>query len=624
MSPPKAVLRPYFDRVWYAATYGGRRRVRWRPWRYYRARGRHKAHSPRAIFDAAWYLARHADVRDAGLDPLAHYVAHGWREGRPPHPLFDPSWYRQRYTEVKATDAEPLLHYLTEGWRKGYNPHPAFDAAGYLARNPDVASAGLEPLAHYLDHGWREGRNPHPLFDLHWYLEHNPDVALADVEPLGHFVSIGWRERRRLSPRFSSEAYATARGPAPQTDPFVHFLVHEYEPVAADASRRAAAVARYAPRLSPTTAAASAGDEPAAGNDVRAIAMYLPQFHRVPENDAWWGDGFTEWTFVRRSRPMFVGHEQPQVPHADVGYYDLDDPAVLERQAAMARRHGIHGFCFYHYWFSGRRILEKPLQRLLASGRPNVPFCLCWANENWTRTWDGLDGEVLLEQRHSPADDERFLVDLLPVLRDPRYITVEGRPLVAVYRPGLLADPAASARAWRWIADRAGLPGLYLAAVHAFDQTDPRTLGFDAAIQVPPLQLSARRLSPAEAGSFRGGVLDYRDAVSHALSQPLPDYPLFRGVMPGWDNTPRRMEQATVWAGATPRLYGRWLHATVARMRREQPPERRLVFINAWNEWGEGAHLEPDQRHGYQFLEETAAALQPEVASTPASAGRAA
>jgi len=620
-SPSQAALRPYFDRVWYAATYGGRRRARWRPWRYYLERGRRKSHSPRALFDAAWYLARHDDVRKAGLDPLAHYVAYGWREGRQPHPLFDPSWYRGRHPEVTESGGDPLLHYLTEGWRKGYSPHPAFDAAGYLARNPDVASAGLEPLGHYLDHGWREGRNPHPLFDLRWYLEHNPDVALAGVEPLGHFVSIGWRERRPLSPRFSPQAYAAARDLAPGSDPFVHFLIHEYEPVRGDAGRRAAAVARYAAGVRPTAATAGEGDE---SERVRAIAMYLPQFHRVAENDAWWGEGFTEWTFVRRSRPMFAGHEQPQVPHADVGYYDLDDPAVLERQAAMARRHGIHGFCFYHYWFSGQRILEKPLQRLLASGRPDFPFCVCWANENWTRTWDGLDREVLLEQRHSAADDDRFLEELVPALRDRRYITVEGRPLLAVYRPALLVDPAASAERWRRVAARAGLPGLFLAAVHAFDQADPRTFGFDAAIQFPPLQLRARSLSPAHAGVFRGGVLDYRDAVSHALSQPLPDYPLFRGVMPGWDNTPRRLERATVWVGATPGLYGRWLHATVERMRREQPADRRLVFINAWNEWGEGAHLEPDQRHGYRFLEETAAALRPQAAAIRASTERAA
>jgi GT2 family glycosyltransferase/glycosyltransferase involved in cell wall biosynthesis len=320
---------------------------------------------------------------------------------------------------------------------------------------------------------------------------------------------------------------------------------------------------------------------------------------------------------------MVAGHQQPRVPHPDVGYYDLADETVLERQAAMARRHGIHGFCFYHYWFDGRRILEQPVDRLLASGRPDFPFCLCWANENWTRTWDGLDREVLLEQRHSADGDERFLRDLLPALRDPRYITVEGRPLLAVYRPGLLTDPAATADRWRRIAEREGLPGLHLAAVHSFDQADPRGYGFDAAIQFPPLQIPAANLRdtglPGMDRRFRGGVLDYREAICHSLARPATDYPLYRGVMPGWDNTPRRMERATAWVNSSPALYGRWLRGAVEQMQREQPPERQLVFINAWNEWAEGAHLEPDVRHGYAALEQTAAALVPHAAGRRAA-----
>jgi hypothetical protein len=606
-------LRAYFDRAWYAASYGaGKPQLRWDPWRYYRRKGRRKGHSPRQLFDAGWYLARHRDVREAGLDPLVHYATHGWREGRQPHPLFDPSWYRFRYPEVDAGGHEPLLHYLATGWRRGYQPHPAFDSAAYLAGNADVARAGLEPLGHYLEHGWREGRRPHRLFDLGWYLERNSDVALADVEPLGHFLDIGWREGREVSARFSAAAYLAAQPEAAGENPFVHFLIHEYEPVAADVGRRTAAITRYSARPPKPRAAGDPTPEPAAA-DVRAIAMYLPQFHRVPENDRWWGEGFTEWTNVRRARPMFTGHEQPHVPHPDLGYYDLSDETVLERQAALARRHGIHGFCFYHYWFAGRRILEKPVERMLAGGRPDLPFCLCWANENWTRRWDGLDQEILLEQRHTPENDERFLEELLPALHDRRYIRVEGRPLLAVYRPGLLADVRGAADRWRRIAERSGLPGLFLAAVHSFDRADPRGLGFDAAIQFPPLQIPALNVAsgrrPGLARDFTGAVLDYAAAMRHSLARELPEYPLFRGVMPGWDNTPRRLERATIWADASPERYGQWLSATVERMRREQPPERQLVFINAWNEWGEGAHLEPDLRHGHRYLEETAAVL---------------
>jgi O-antigen biosynthesis protein len=353
--------------------------------------------------------------------------------------------------------------------------------------------------------------------------------------------------------------------------------------------------------------------------NLRVIAMHLPQFHRIPENDAWWGEGFTEWTNVRRARPLFRGHEQPEVPHPDIGSYDLLEPGVLERQAEMARRYGIHGFCFYHYWFDGRRLLEKPLERLLATGQPDFPFCLCWANENWTRAWDGLDREVLVAQRHTPESDARFIRDLIPYLRDRRYIRVEGRPLVAVYRAALLPDPASTAATWRRICRAEGIGEIHLAAVRSFDKRDPRELGFDAAIQFPPLLTPARDHStdPAVGAdkTFRGSLFDYQDAARHALAEANPGYTLYRGVMPAWDNTPRRQERGTAWINASPERYGRWLRDTVALMGREQPPERRLVFVNAWNEWAEGAHLEPDVRRGYRHLEETAAAIG--VAPTP-------
>lgn len=243
-------LRPYFDAPWYAATYGAGKRwlVGRVAWFAYRRRGRRKGHSPCALFDAAWYLAHNCDVRAAGLDPLDHYVTHGWHEGRKPCPLFDPTWYRARYPDVDAGGHEPLLHYLSMGWRQGARPHPAFDAAGYLARYPDVDAAGLEPLGHYLAYGWREGRNPHPLFDVRWYLDRNPDVARAGVEPLGHYLTTGWREGREVSPWFASERYAALGRPRrAEPNPFVRFLIEEYEPVVADVVRRATVVAKVMP-----------------------------------------------------------------------------------------------------------------------------------------------------------------------------------------------------------------------------------------------------------------------------------------------------------------------------------------------------------------------------------------
>jgi GT2 family glycosyltransferase/glycosyltransferase involved in cell wall biosynthesis len=354
---------------------------------------------------------------------------------------------------------------------------------------------------------------------------------------------------------------------------------------------------------------------------VRVIAMHLPQFHSIAENDAWWGEGFTEWTNVRRGEPMYPGHEQPHVPHPDIGTYDLADPTVLERQAALAASYGIAGFCFYYYWFSGRRLLEKPLAEMLRSGKPDFPFCICWANENWTRTWDGHDTEVLMAQTHAPDDAEKFIRDLLPMLRDPRYIRVAGRPLIAVYRTESLPDPRRTAAIWRAICRAEGIGEIHLVAVRSFSKHDPAQDGFDAALQLPPLQIPAANLAAdpgfRAAPGFAGSVHNYEEAIGFSLAEAPHDYRMYRGVMPAWDNTARRMERATSWINASPERYGAWLAAAIDRTIHEQPPEHRLVFVNAWNEWAEGAHLEPDERHGYANLEQTARALGRSVDQRP-------
>lgn len=610
--PNRKILKKYFSRPWYLRRYAGTLRQRLFPFRYYLRKGWKKGHSPCPLFDGAWYLEQNPDVAAHGLEPLNHYVTYGWLENRQPHPLFDGKWYREQNPDVAAAGKEPLLHYITHGWREGRRPHPAFDTQRYLRENSDIAKTGLDPLSHYIDRGWQEGCRPVSLFDPRWYLQRNIDVELAGYEPLSHFLTQGWRQGRNPSDCFDLNAYASRHdGENWQcTNPFLHFLASdEAQACTSDTALTQLAICQATPTI-------SLGHDPSemsADATVKAIAMYLPQFHRIPENDMWWEEGFTEWTNVRRGEPMFAGHYQPHVPHPDVGYYDLLDAAVLERQADMARRHGIHGFCFYHYWFNGCRLLEMPVNRMLASGKPDFPFCLCWANENWTRTWDGLDREVLMQQVYSPENDERFIQELLPVFADPRYIRIEGRPLLLVYRTGLLHDPAATARRWRAVARAEGLDDIHLSAVQSFDKRDPHDYGFDSAVQFPPLQLPVRNCakdpSLSVSPQFHGGILDYREAVRRSVSEVPSSYTLFRGVMPGWDNTARRMERATAWINASPELYGKWLQAAVESTRRTMPASRRFLFINAWNEWAEGAHLEPDQHHGYQFLEQTGRAL---------------
>ncbi|GAB3348455.1 glycoside hydrolase family 99-like domain-containing protein [Lysobacter tyrosinilyticus] len=341
------------------------------------------------------------------------------------------------------------------------------------------------------------------------------------------------------------------------------------------------------------------------------VAFYLPQFHAIPENDAWWGKGFTEWRNVTRALPQFEGHAQPRLP-GDLGFYDLRNPQVMRDQAKLAREYGIGAFCFYFYWFGGKTLLEAPLQQWLDDPSIEQPFCLCWANENWSRRWDGRADDVLIAQAHDADDDLAFIAHATRYLRDPRYLRHEGKPLLLVYRPGLLPDAAATAKRWRaWCRDN-GVGEIHLAYVQSFDSVNPAQIGFDAAVEFPPnlstppsLSAQQRLINP----DFDGDVVDWRELARDYESRSLPAYPLFPGVNCGWDNEPRRAGRGRVLAHASPHRYGQWLRRTITERLGATAPDRRLVFINAWNEWAEGAVLEPDARLGHAWLQATRDAL---------------
>jgi len=464
-----------------------------------------------------------------------------------------------------------------------------FDAEWYCANNPDVLAAGVDPAAHYAGRGHIEGREPSSRFNAAWYLSTHRDVAAKNMNPLVHYLRSGWLEGRAI-----------------QSDTQI------IDPVSP-----ATAVPAALPQVDIEIVSTASDRFPMADVDVdqlkrtTAVAFYLPQFHPIPENDAWWGSGFTEWRNVTRAKPQYAGHNQPLRPGA-LGYYDLRLPEIRERQAELAKQHGIGAFCYHHYWFNGRRVLERPLNDVLALGQPDMPFCICWANENWTRRWDGLEQEVLLHQKHTLQSDRQFMLDLIPTLEDNRYLRVDGKPVVVIYRADLMTSPADTAAVWRDEAHRAGLGEIHLCAVR-FRTDDPRPLGFDAAIEFPPHHFPAPEIThkiPNLDPSFKGAVMDWAAGVDELMRNPIKaDYRLYRSVNPGWDNTARRMQAATIFAGATPERYEAWLRSCINIKQPDDGINDNLVFINAWNEWAEGAILEPTEACGSAMLKATARAM---------------
>lgn len=345
---------------------------------------------------------------------------------------------------------------------------------------------------------------------------------------------------------------------------------------------------------------------------VKVIAFYLPQFHPIPENDKNWGLGFTEWTNVSKAVPQFVGHYQPRLS-GELGFYDLRLKDIQKRQIELARQYGIQGFCYHHYWFDGKRVLEKPFQQVLDDPTLDLPFCLCWANENWTKRWDGSDEDIILAQNHSPEDDLRFFEDILPALKDPRYIRIDNRPLLIVYRPGLLPDPAATARRWRQAAAEADLPGLYIASAATFGFEDYTSIGYDGLVQFPPHNISALEVTTRQTllnPHFSGRVYDYNEYAKNALKSLNGKQHTFPCVMMNWDNEARKPGRGDIFVGCTPKRYKNWLRHCFDFVRTNNTESERLVFVNAWNEWAEGTYLEPDRRYGYAYLHATATLIR--------------
>lgn len=352
--------------------------------------------------------------------------------------------------------------------------------------------------------------------------------------------------------------------------------------------------------------------------DVKMLAFYLPQYHTFPENDEWWGKGFTEWTNVRSGNSRFAGHYQPRVPHEDIGYYDLTDIEVLKKQAKLAKQHGIYGFCFYYYWFSGKRLMEKPVDMLLEHPEINLPYCLCWANENWTRAWDGQNKNVLIAQDYSEEDNVKFIADLKKYIDDERYIRINGKPLVMVYNPGQIPDCHKSFAKWREVAKELGIGEILIWTCQTSNNTAELlqiTDCIDAEVEFPPHNMwmdeaAIRNVDLRGKSAFLFSYPRVVEEVIKRIRKPRKvSVPVHHGCMLAWDNAARRKDAWFTYCGFSLKSLYKWVTVIAEEARKDFSEEERFVFINAWNEWGEGTYLEPDEKYGYANINTVSKAL---------------
>ena len=335
--------------------------------------------------------------------------------------------------------------------------------------------------------------------------------------------------------------------------------------------------------------------------DIKPITFYLPQFHTFKENDEWWGKGFTEWTNTKKSKPRFDGHYQPRVPHKDIGYYKLDNIETIKKQIELAKEHGIYGFCFYYYWFSGKRLMEKPLDLFLEHKEIDFPFCLCWANENWTRRWDGLDREVLIKQEYNLDDNKKFIEDIKKYLLDDRYIKIDNKPLLLVYKPENIPNFLNMIKEWREYARELGIGELYIITQGAaFNVNSYNNTVVDGEFDFPPHAMEFESVKLNNSSTTR--AYDYKKTVNmidklYRKHFPLKDY--YYTVTMAWDNSSRRKEKYLVYCNYSIESFYKWLRIIIRETRKRQKKDNRFIFINAWNEWAEGTYLEPDEKCGY-------------------------
>jgi len=364
------------------------------------------------------------------------------------------------------------------------------------------------------------------------------------------------------------------------------------------------------------------------GKKARVIAFYLPQFHCIPENDEWWGKGFTEWTSVRNAKPIFKGHIQPKIP-GELGYYNLLDSEVREKQAELARYAGIEGFCYWHYWFgNGRQLLEKPFNVVLSSGKPDFPFCLGWANHSWSRkTWTKYQkggNQMLIEQLYPGIEDiDAHFFSVLPAFKDKRYITVDRKPLFLVWAPLDLKNQKAFIDRWNTLAKDNGLSGIHFVGLKGGPLSGwdiPLNVGFDAVCWENFWMAEYRtsfiksRLFPRLQQYFNTPFFlkkyKYEDIINHYFTEIDSKETVYPTILPNYDRSPRGGRKAVMYYGSTPELFRRHVSQAIKAIENKQD-EHKILFLRSWNEWGEGNYIEPDKEFGRQYLDVLRSLIDP-------------
>lgn len=481
--------------------------------------------------------------------------------------LFDVKYYLFTYPDVRLKDINPIMHYIKYGANEGRNPNKEFDTSFYLTNYLDVKESKMNPLVHYILYGRKEGRKT-MIKKLINEIKTNGVKSAVDksIRKVKENIDIGQRNTQSRFQDIPKIVFDETK------DEFVEYQEHE-----------------------------------TLNSIVKTIAFYLPQFHPFPENDKWWGKGFTEWTNVTKAKPNFIGHYQPHLPIHN-GFYDLRVPEVMIEQAKLAKNYGIHGFNFYYYWFDGKILMHKPYEILLKHKEIDINFCITWANENWTRRWDGAEHDILMAQNHCEEDSIKFIESLYKYFEDNRYIRVDNKPVLIIYRVDIIPNMKETVDLWRRKVKEAGFDGIYLICSQTFGIKSPVAYGFDAAVEFPPHTVQSMQINDQVNfinKEFEGKIYDYNLVVNNAVKSLEPDYKLFRTTMLSWDNTARKQNASHIFNNFSLLKYKQWFSHTVANVYNNDKYklDEKLVFVNAWNEWAEGTHLEPDRKFGYGYLQ---------------------